>query len=166
MAHVSIRVVPLLDLSTLMAKWVGLGPAWSFELLLVEFTMSTIEGQLNGSSAVPDDANDVLQDALRQKWMLWSREGSCPVGDLEPLTYLTAGRRGQHCLAQQESESVMLIPTGSTYVFDQIEDRIPAMVFHETPSCPDGSANRRISTIRPPHQPTGPALGWGRFICS
>ncbi|MDN5755555.1 MAG: hypothetical protein ACTHWW_10905 [Arthrobacter sp.] len=135
-AHVNIRVVPLLDLSTLMAKWVGLAPAWNFDLLPVEIPMTAIEDQMNGSSAVPDDANDVLQDAWREKWMLWSLEGSCPAGDLDPLTYLTAGRRGQHRLAQQESESVMLIPTGSTYVFDQIEDRLQAMVFQRDPVLP------------------------------
>lgn len=135
-AHVNVRVVPLLDLSTMMAKWVGLAPAWNFDVQPVEIPMSAVEAQMNGSSSVPEGSNDVLQDAWNGKWMLWSLEGGCPTGDLEPLTYLTAGRRGQQRLAQRDSGSVMLVPTGSTHVFDQLEDRIQAMVFQRPVTLP------------------------------
>lgn len=131
-AHANIRVVPLQDLSTQMAKWVGLAPAWNFGTFPAEIPMSVIEGQLGGSAAAPGDANEVLQDAWEEKWMLWILEGGCPAGDLEPLTYLTAGRRGQYRLAQRDAGSAMLLATGSTHVFDQLEDRIQAMVFQRS----------------------------------
>ncbi|WP_417217534.1 hypothetical protein [Arthrobacter sp.] len=134
--HVNIRVVPLLDLSTLMSKWVGLAPAWNFDIQPVEIPMSAVEAQMNGGTSVPDGANDVLRDAWNEKWMLWSLEGGCPTGDLEPLTYLTAGRRGQQRLAQRDSGSIMLVPTASTYVFDQLEDRIQALVFQRDVTLP------------------------------
>lgn len=134
--HFNVHVVPLLDPSTLMATWVDLAPAWNLDVLPAEIPMSSLQEQVDGTAGAPDGANDVMLDAWQQQWMYGSLEATCPTGDLEPLTYLTAGRRGQYRLAQQDSESIMLLPTSSTYVFDQLEDRIQAMAFQRRITLP------------------------------
>lgn len=128
--YFNVRLHPLLDLSTEMATWVGLAPAWNLDPHPAVLPLALIDAQMSSERpAPPAGANEVLQDMWNQQWTYWSLAGACPSHELDPLTYVSCGRRGQYRVAGTETDAVRLLPAASSHVFDQIEDRIQAMVF-------------------------------------
>lgn len=127
----NLNMVPLLDLSTHILRWLGIGPAWNLPLEPDAIGLDILDAKVmrDAPPAAPDDANDAFRDAWTEPWMIWSFDGSGEAGSLESLTYVHAGRRGQYRLAQPDEQSMLLVPMGSSVVLDQIEDRIQAMLF-------------------------------------
>lgn len=129
--HFNVDLVPLLDLSTHVLRWLGIGPAWSLPLEPDAIGMDVLDAKVmrDDPPPAPDDANAAFRDAWTEPWMIWSFDASGAAGSLESLTYVHAGRRGQYRLAQPDEHSLLLVPLGSSVVLDQIEDRIQAMLF-------------------------------------
>jgi hypothetical protein len=127
--HLNVKVVPLLDLSTDMARWVGLAPAWNLGLEPETIGVDVFSAKLaGGRPQVPAGANGPLAEVLDAPWFFWMFEGACPAYELDPMTHVNTGRRGQYRIGQPDGGDVLLLPAGSSYVFDQLEDRIQAMV--------------------------------------
>jgi hypothetical protein len=129
--HFNLDMVPLLDLSTHILRWLGIGPAWNLPLEPDAIGADILDAKVmrDAPPPAPSDANDAFKDAWTEPWMIWSFDGSSSVGSLESLTYVHAGRRGQYRLAQPDDQSLLLVPFSSSMVLDQIEDRIQAVLF-------------------------------------
>lgn len=129
--HFNVDLVPLLDLSTHILRWLGIGPAWSLPLEPDAIGVDILDAKVmrDAPPPPPDDANEAFRDAWAEPWMIWSFDASGEAGSLESLTYVHAGRRGQYRLAQPDEQNLLLVPMGSSIVLDQIEDRIQAMLF-------------------------------------
>ncbi|MEE1621834.1 hypothetical protein ACQ3I4_09565 [Zafaria sp. Z1313] len=129
--HVNVRILPLLDVSTHILQWLGIGPAWSLELSPGGLSTQVLDAKVmhDAPGPLPEDANAAFREAWDQPWLIWSFEASGEGGTLEALTYVHAGTRGQYRIAQPDDDTVLLFAVGASVVLDQIEDRIQALVF-------------------------------------
>ncbi len=99
--HANIVVAPVGDVTTLVARWVGLQPAWSFPLEAEEFE--------------PD-------------WTTWDILASGPESQVGPVGYLNAGQRGHYLLVPAE-ESFTYQEKRSDRVFDMLEEILQATIY-------------------------------------
>lgn len=127
----NLNMVPLLDLSTHVLRWLGIGPAWNLPLEPDAIGADILDAKVmrDAPPPAPNDANEAFKDAWTEPWMIWSFDGASSEGNLESLTYVHTGRRGQYRLAQPDGQSLLLVPISSSVVLDQIEDRIQAVLF-------------------------------------
>lgn len=126
----SAYVIPLYEVSTNIGQWLGLAPAWQLELAPTVIDEGTLNALvIHGEPALPVGGNTAWIDAASQPWVMWTLEARSEAGELEPLTYFSAGRRGQYRPADVDKNHYALIPQPTITVQDQIEDRIQALLF-------------------------------------
>lgn len=125
-----VLLLPLGEVSTHLSQWLGTHPAWPLELDPPVVGEEVLNAQVFGEGTNPPaGANAAWHDVMSQDWCMWSLEGVCQDGEIEPLHYLSMGRRGHYRLAGVAEGQYALVPQASVTVQDQIEDRLQALLF-------------------------------------
>lgn len=126
--HFNLQLVPLTMLSTLMACWVGLQPAWNLPLEPNPLPVDDLASGWTGNRTPPQSSNAAMQTFWDEPWFSWTMTSTGIDSDPEDITYFNGGRLGQQRLFS-EGDAATFAPTDSTFVFLQLEDRIQATIF-------------------------------------
>lgn len=126
--HFNLQLVPLTMLSTLMARWVGLQPAWNLALLPSPLPVDDLARGWTGDRTPPAGSNAAMRAFWDEPWFSWTLTATGVDSEPDDVAYLNGGRVG-HQRMFDEGSAVTLSPTDSTFVFLQLEDRIQATIF-------------------------------------
>lgn len=133
--HFNLQLVPLTMLSTLMARWVGLQPAWALSLEPNPVPLDDIAEGWTGRRTPPAGSNAPMRAFWDEPWFSWTLTCTGVESEPEDIAYFNAGRVGQQRLFN-EGDSATFAPTTSDFVFQQLEDRIQATIFGREPVVP------------------------------
>lgn len=126
--HLNLQLVPLTMLSTLMARWVGLQPAWALSVQPNPVPLDDIAEGWTGRRTPPADSNGAMKSFWNEPWFSWTMTCTGVESDPEDIAYFNGGRIGHQRLFN-EGDAVTFAPTPADYVFQQLEDRIQATIF-------------------------------------
>ncbi|MEE1621784.1 hypothetical protein ACQ3I4_09815 [Zafaria sp. Z1313] len=132
-ARFNVQVLPITELTSAMARWAGVGPAWNLHVAPFVIEAALVDQRLGGEAAVPHGAGALLREAWGQPWFTWVLEAEGPSGGIDPVTYVNAGPRGHFRIGTVEDPSggadrVGLWATESSFIFRQFEDALQAVV--------------------------------------
>lgn len=119
------QFVPVADLSTLMARWVGLGPAWSMPIQPNAIDGEGLETSSTGRPGLPSDANPALRALWEEQWTTWHIVARGRGSEVGPVPYLNGGRCG-HLILVPDGEEMHMFPAKSRTVFDNLEEILQA----------------------------------------
>ncbi|MDO5495104.1 MAG: hypothetical protein Q4G64_05285 [bacterium] len=122
--YANIMLAPVSDLSTLIAKWVGLQPAWSFPVSPDSFPAELLAER----ESAPEGADAALQAVWDQEWTTWDILASGPETGVGPFGYLNAGRMG-HYLITPSQEHLTYRAASGRHVLDTLEEVIQATLY-------------------------------------
>lgn len=126
--HFNLQLVPLPQLSTLMARWVGLQPAWNLALLPNPLPVDDLARGWLGDRTPPEDSNAAMRAWWDEPWFSWTLTSTGIDSEPDDVAYFNGGRVGHQRLFN-EGDAATFVPTESTFVFTQLEDRIQATIF-------------------------------------
>nr|NLD40562.1 hypothetical protein [Actinomycetales bacterium] len=124
----NLMVAPLVDLSTLMARWVGLQPAWNLPIAPTTIDGEGLATSATGRPGLPEDANPALRALWEEPWTVWHLFAQGPESEVGPVPYLNGGRSG-HLIMVPDEEGLNLFPAKSRTVFDNFEEVIQASIY-------------------------------------
>jgi len=137
--HFNVQISRLTDLSTLMAQWVGLQPAWNLPVFPMIVPDDVLARRWQGDGTYPEGANETLQEMWHENWFVWNLVAVGPRSEAGPVSYVNAGHRGHYRLGAEEGENgegTAFVPTPSAAVYDQFEDAIQACLYGREPRHP------------------------------
>lgn len=134
--HFNVQVSRLNDLSTLIAQWVGLQPAWNLPVFPMVVPDDVLTRRWQGDGTFPDDASETMRSMWHENWFVWNLIAVGPEAESGPYSYVNAGRMGHYRLGAEEGphgEGTAFVPTPSAAIYDQLEDTIQACIFGREP---------------------------------
>ena len=134
--HFNVQVSRLNDLSTLIAQWVGLQPAWNLPVFPMVVPDDVLTRRWQGDGTFPEGASETLQTMWHENWFVWNLIAVGPESESGPYSYVNAGRMGHYRLGAEEGpegEGTAFVPTPAAAIYDQLEDTIQACVFGRAP---------------------------------
>ncbi|MGP5162881.1 hypothetical protein [Arthrobacter rhombi] len=130
--HFNLQLVPLTMLSTLMARWVGLQPAWNLQLEPAPLPVDDLARGWRGDRRPPEGSNEAMRSLWDEPWFSWTLTSAGADSEPEDIAYFNGGTVGHQRLFHQ-GDAAIFTPVPSTSVFLQIEDRIQATIFGHDP---------------------------------
>lgn len=128
--HFDVSIQAVGELSTLMAEWVGLQPAWNLPVHPATLAEDVLERRWRGDGEFPQNADARLQALWHENWFAWELLAVGRSTEVGPVAYLNGGKLGHFRTgADPDGAGVILLPTPSLTIFDQFEDAIQACVF-------------------------------------
>ncbi|MDI3329928.1 MAG: hypothetical protein QJR09_04225 [Micrococcus sp.] len=128
MDEVTLAVVPLMDLTTEAARWVGLQPAWNLPVFPSACPQGLIDGRWAGIAPPPEDASPTLRILWEEQWFAWTVEARGPESTSPAQVYLNGGRMGHYAWGRA-GEDIVMIPTAGVTVLDRFEEMLQASLF-------------------------------------
>lgn len=133
-ARFNVQILPVTELTSALARWAGVGPAWSLHVAPFLFDSDVVDRRLGGDAPVPEGAGDLLREAWSHPWFTWVLEAEGPGGAVEPVTYVNTGPRGHFRIGTAEdpgtgAPKVAFWATESSYIFRQLEDTLQAVLY-------------------------------------
>lgn len=130
--HALVLLRPIGDLSSLMARWVGLQPAWHLPVQPDRLAHGDMVARAHGGGGLPEDANPVLRTLWQEPLESWDILAVGPASSIGPITYLDAGSLGHYSVIADEAGATYL-PAPSSVVFDNFEEAIQACLYGRQP---------------------------------
>lgn len=126
--EVTVAVVPLMDLTTEAARWVGLQPAWNLPVFPSALPEALVDGRWAGMALPPDDASPTLQALWEEQWFAWTLEAQGPKSTAPSQVFLNGGRMGHYAWGRT-GDDIAMIPTAGVTIFDRVEELLQASLF-------------------------------------
>lgn len=129
--HVKLGMIPLLSLSTAIARWVGLRPAWSLQGQPRQIPLEALQNRILGSGGAPEDADSALARLWNVTWTTWDL-AAVGHGDyvVEGYSCITAGAAGtQRIQGSSAAGPVEVWAVDSIQVFDDTEEIIQSALY-------------------------------------
>lgn len=126
--HALILLRPVGDLSSLMARWVGLQPSWHLPIQPDYLPHGAMVERAEGRGGLPADASPVLRAVWDQPLTSWDILAVGRESSIGPVTYLNAGDLGQYSVVA-DGEGATYLPSPSSVVFDNFEEAIQSCVY-------------------------------------
>lgn len=131
--HFNVQIVPLDRLTTLMAQWVGLQPAWTVPVFPVVVPEDRVQARWSGDETFPEGANETMQALWHEGWFAWDVLMVSPAMQLDPISYLNAGRMGHFSIgtdASDQGSGIAFVPLPSVSILDRLEDSLQSVLFN------------------------------------
>ncbi|NUL47639.1 hypothetical protein F7P69_20890 [Cellulosimicrobium funkei] len=134
--HFNIQVVNLDRLTTLMAQWVGLQPAWSLPVFPMVLPEDRVDARWAGDGTFPEGASETMQRLWHENWYLWDMLLVSEETEVGPVSYLNGGRMGHYRMATEPlgtQRGFALVPTPAVSIVDQMEDALQSCLYGRQP---------------------------------
>lgn len=130
----NVQLIPLSELSSCASRWVGAGPAWNLHVAPFLLEPGQLDDRFAGEAPLPDGADEVMDQVWNQPWFVWQIEAEGDAVEIEPMTYVNAGVRGNYRVGLVEdpatgTDKPAMWATDSSYILRQLEDVLQAAVF-------------------------------------
>lgn len=130
----NVQLIPLSELSSCASRWAGAGPAWNLHVAPVLLETGQLDERFAGEAPLPTGANEAMEQVWNQPWFIWQIEAEGETTEIEPMTYVNAGVRGNYRIGLMEDpgtgvDQPAMWATDSSYILRQLEDVLQAVVF-------------------------------------
>ncbi|WP_372698987.1 hypothetical protein [Arthrobacter sp. JSM 101049] len=130
----NVQLIPLSELSSRASRWAGAGPAWNLHVAPFLLEPGQLDERFAGEAPLPGGADEVMDQVWNQPWFVWQIEAEDEVTEIEQMTYVNAGVRGNYRIGLMEdpgtgADKPAMWATDSSFILRQLEDVLQAVVF-------------------------------------
>lgn len=130
----NVQLIPLSELSSCASRWAGAGPAWNLPVAPLLLDAGQLDERFAGEAPLPAGADEAMEHVWNQPWFIWQIEAEGQATEIESVTYVNAGVRGNYRIGRIEepgtgADKPAMWATDSSYILRQLEDVLQAVVF-------------------------------------
>jgi hypothetical protein len=128
---VRLGVIPLLSLSTAIARWTGIRPAWNLRTTPESVDQGLLMERFSGSGHPPAGADEAMLRMWQQPWFAWNMASTGIDREVEDgHLYINAGPAGSYGVYTAAASTTSdVVPLTGAYLFDVIEEMVQSCLY-------------------------------------